>query len=91
MHKASSFLPPTQNNSCITRSAGISLCLLFITGLADYPIQCILALIVLPPALWVWYMGMPFVAHWNPSIGWGSVVLGILPLVVRGRPGEARA
>ncbi len=58
-------------------------------SLADYPLQSCFALLVLPPCLWIWYMGMPFVTATMPSAGWISVVVGIIPLVLRGTPAKA--
>jgi hypothetical protein len=75
-------------------SAIVMLCIaLGIAGmaysLADYPLQSCFALLVLPPCLWVWYMGMPFVTETMPAAGWISVVVGIIPLAMRGTPAKA--
>ena len=60
-------------------------------SLGDYPLQSVMALIVLPPARWVFFMGLPFVARDMPSAGWAAALVGICPLLMRGDSGEARA
>lgn len=60
-------------------------------SLSDYPLQAVWVLVLLPPALWVWYMALPFVMRTTPAIGWASVVVGLFPLLLRGSPGPARA
>jgi hypothetical protein len=53
-------------------------------SLGDFPLQSVVALIALPPALWVFFMGLPFVAQTNPTLAWGAAALGLVPLVARG-------
>lgn len=60
-------------------------------SLEDYPLQSVVALMFLPPALWVFYMGLPFVAKSDPTMGWIAAVLGVIPLLLRGKPDAAKA
>jgi len=60
-------------------------------SLGDFPLQSVIALIALPPALWVFFMGLPFVAADNPTLAWGAAALGLVPLVARGEAEPARA